>query len=89
MNRISLFFLTCLTMLASGCVSVLPEEPVDETRPADDPSPAYIEGTASVLLSEELTKMMESGESDVFDHLGVTSCRRLFPDAGEYERLAP
>lgn len=57
----------------------------------------FIAGTANVLFSEEIAEMLESSLeggslvtksteiNSIFEGLGVVSCQRLFPYAGEFE----
>ena len=70
---------------------------INDDKIQNESLPAYEEGEVRVLFSEEmaadLEASLESGSmmtkssqlNDVFAELGITSARRLFPHAGEYE----
>ena len=67
-------------------------------NPASMASKAAVPGVCKVYFSEEMTALIEeslaagdgivtksSALNSLVDELGITSMRRLFPDAGEYE----
>ena len=83
-----------MALLVAGCTSriAMPAENTDQTTM----EPNFLEGIANVRFSEELAEMLESGDgglatkssslNEAFEAIGVTSYRRLFPHAGEFEQ---
>lgn len=100
MNRL-LTFIVFAAFIVSCSVESLPvveEVPAgaeEEAQPCD--TGVFVPGKTIVLLSEELSGMVEEelasgtlttksdGLNDIFAGLGVKSARRLFPYAGEFE----
>lgn len=80
--------------MSVGCTSRI-EMPTEEAVPATNED-IFVEGIANVLFTEELAEMLEAGDgslhtkssslNEAFEAIGVTSYRRLFPHAGEYEQ---
>ncbi len=79
-----------------GMMDVVTEEPQAEVC-ADAESGLYVPGKAYVYLSEEMAELVEAdlamgavqtksaGLNRTWEELEITSMRRLFPHAGEYE----
>lgn len=96
MNTLSRISIIIISIVTAGCVSGSHDIIVsDEAAPTDKEQ--YIEGSVNILFSEEMARTLESSSNEgslqtksdevnsVFESLGVTSYRRLFPDAGEFE----
>lgn len=73
------------------------QEENPEVAPQEEQDRTYVPGVSVVRLSEDLLSLVESdldqgkiatrsmGLNQALDELGITSIKRLFPDAGEYE----
>lgn len=85
-----------LSCTDESMVNVAPEDiPVEDS--VDGGNNVFIQGEAYVYFSEEMTAAIEEGLATgtvrtraagldrVFESLGITEMRRLFPHAGEYE----
>ena len=97
MRRLYLIVLT-FTLFAVSCAKE-GENPVAEpaVTPEAENARGAVPGVAKVYFSEEMTALIEadlakggvvtksSELNSLVEELGITSMRRLFPDAGEYE----
>lgn len=92
-----LWILPAVLLVASCAREEVAVKDVVEEETALKDSGEFVPGELVVLLSDELTEMVENdlaagnlatkseGLNGVMSSLGVTSMERLFPDAGEYE----
>lgn len=90
-------FLALALLGFAACADLDSTQEINDDKIQNESLPAYEEGEVRVLFSEEmaadLEASLESGSmmtkssqlNDVFAELGITSARRLFPHAGEYE----
>lgn len=93
----SFFMLLALTVLASCAKESLETVKTDEEKEPEEEISSYVPGVALVQFSDEMiakieddlnagkiaTRSMELNQA--MDELGITSIKRLFPYAGEYE----
>lgn len=99
-THIASFLLAGLAFLSLGACSKEKESVISDPRPSEKPAatlPPEIPGEAKVYFSEEMTALVEeaagmgtvvtksSALNDLVSELGITSMRRLFPHAGEFE----
>ena len=98
MKKTSIIFPILLLSIASCSVNIESEEQ-DEVKPdvGFTEDNLYIQGQSYMYLSEELSDLIERDLSEnnvitkspelsnMVESLGITSIRRLFPHAGEYE----
>ena len=98
MNRIALPVLTLLALMSCAkeeALEAVVEEPAAEVSSFIDQS--VVPGVAQVVFSDEMIALIEEdllqgkvatrsmALNQALDELGITSIRRAFPDAGEFE----
>ena len=99
-TRFASFLLAGLAVFALASCNKEKEVDAPQVQPTENSAgkhSAEIPGEAKVYLSEEMTAIVEeaaamggvvtksSALNDLVSSLGITSMRRLFPDAGEFE----
>ena len=97
--KLRIYAAAVAVVIATACMKELPSDPTPAPGVKTDATEAAsaIPGVAKVYFSEEMTALIEadlakggivtksSELNSLVEELGITSMRRLFPDAGEYE----
>lgn len=89
MNKISLLFISTTAVLAFGCTRSMPESAPAEPAGHAEETAATLEGVLHVEFTDEMADHIETAsESELSQEMGaygITSLKRMFPDAGEFE----
>ena len=95
MKKIAITLLSLAVLLS--CAKEQPRQDKTQTEPAAAIDHSVVQGESIVKFSDEMLSLIESdltqgkvatrsmGLNQALDELGITSIKRLFPDAGEYE----